>query len=66
MLEGASKGCQEREMEELSCLCFLREKWHLLITVVRHKYCFQTAEVQVCGPPGRKQPTDRNWGSLTL
>ena len=24
MLEGASKGCQEREMEELSCLCFLR------------------------------------------
>ena len=35
MLEGGSKRCQEREMEELSCLCFLREKWHLLITVVQ-------------------------------
>ena len=66
MLEGGSKGCQERAMEELSCLCFLREKWHSLTTVVRHKYCFQTTEVQVCGPRGGKQPTDRNWGSLTL
>ena len=51
MLEGGSKRCQDREMEELSCLCFLREKWHLLITVVQFSSVQWLSRVRLFATP---------------